>query len=103
MPTTNGHSVKISVWNPHGIEIAEWPFKYHCPSQSFKGAKRLFDVQEQRCDCPAGRAKKPCHHAKKVNALFLRISRQFFAHLTNGGEASWTLLRQIEGMIEFRK
>ena len=103
MKPANGQAVKISVWNPHSIEIETWPFRYFCPSKSCKGARRLFDVESQTCNCPAGRCKRPCHHAKKVNALFLRISRQFFAHLTNGGEASWTLLRQIEGMIEFRK
>ena len=99
----NAPSKKITVWNPHEIELFEFPFKWLVPSKSCKGARRLFCVETQTCNCPAGRAKRPCHHAKKVNALFLRISRQFFAHLTNGGEASWTLLRQIEGMIEFRK
>lgn len=97
------NSGKLTVFNPMDITIAEFPFKFRVPSKSFKGATRLVDWESQTCNCPAGRCKKPCRHLKAVNNLALRMSRQFFAHLTNGGEASWTLLRQIEGMIEFRK
>ena len=84
------------------VQIADWPWGWRVPSKSYPNATRYVDLLTRTCDCPAGRRKKECRHVRIANEFAWSVWRQVIARMTEG-EAGWTLLRQIEGMIEFRK
>ncbi|MDE2096159.1 MAG: hypothetical protein KGL39_02865 [Patescibacteria group bacterium] len=87
------------VLNPHNIEVEDWPWRFRVPSARPNVLPYLVDVKSGRCDCPAGRHKKPCKHKRWASEYFLGIWKMAVHGMTES-EAGWRLLRDIETFIE---
>ena len=101
MSTGNAPKGVIIIDNPFKLEIAEWPFDWRVPSRSRPGVTRLVKIRVQRCDCEAGRFRKPCRHVRLVNDFYRRLWIAIADRMT-ASEPGWKLLRQIEGLIELK-
>lgn len=87
--------------NPHSIKIRDWPFTFACPSSREGVQDWLVDVKAGggRCDCPAGRVKRPCKHKRWVLDYYLSIKKLLDYRMTQS-EPGWKLLREFEAFVK---